>query len=38
VSLERELGKILGRDVDAVPAGSVKPLMADRIMAEAIPL
>jgi len=38
VALERELGKILGRDVDVVPAGSVKPSMADRIMAEAIPL
>jgi len=38
MALERELGKILGRDVDVVPAGSVKPSMADGIMAEAIPL
>jgi len=38
VALERELAKILGRDVDVVPAGSIKPALASRILAEAIPL
>jgi len=38
VALERELAKTLGRNVDVVPAGSIKAAMAHQIMAEAIPL
>lgn len=36
--LERELGDVLGRDVDIVPANSVKPALMPEILAEAIPL
>jgi len=38
VALERELAVVLGRDVDVVPAESLKPALVSRIMAEAIPL
>lgn len=38
IALERELAEILGRDVDVVPAGSVKPYLASAILDEAIPL
>jgi len=38
VALERELAEILGRDVDVVPAASLKPALAAEILAEAIPL
>jgi predicted nucleotidyltransferase len=36
--LERELGEVLGRDVDVIPADSVKPALLPEILAEAIPL
>jgi predicted nucleotidyltransferase/DNA-binding XRE family transcriptional regulator len=38
LGLERELAELLGRKVDVVPAGSLKPAMASRVLAEAIPL
>lgn len=36
--LTREIGEIVGRDVDVVPAASLKPALRDRVLAEAIPL
>ena len=38
ISLERELGDLLGVEVDVVPAASIKPRLRDAIAAEAIPL
>jgi len=38
VALERELAKMLGREVDVIPAGSIKPAIASKILSEAIPL
>lgn len=36
--LAREIGDVLGVDVDVVPADSLKPAMRDQVLAEAIPL
>jgi predicted nucleotidyltransferase len=36
--LAREIGEILGVDVDVVPADSIKPAMREHVLAEAIPL
>ena len=36
--LAREIGDVLGADVDVVPADSLKPAMRDQVLAEAIPL
>jgi uncharacterized protein len=36
--LAREIGEIVGVDVDVVPADSLKPGMRERVLAEAIPL
>ena len=36
--LAREIGVVLGVDVDVVPADSLKPAMRDQVLAEAIPL
>ena len=38
ISLEREIAEILGRQVDVVPAAHMKPGVAARAFAEAIPL
>jgi predicted nucleotidyltransferase/DNA-binding XRE family transcriptional regulator len=38
IGLEREIEEILGRGVDVVPAANLKPGLADRVRAEAIPL
>lgn len=38
VALERELRDILGREVDVVPAASVKSALSSVMLAEAIPL
>ena len=38
IGLEREISEILGREVDVVPAASLKPRVAARALAEAIPL
>ena len=36
--LAREIGEIVGVDVDVVPAESLKPGMREQVLAEAIPL
>ena len=36
--LAREIGEIIGADVDVVPADSLKPAVRERALAEAIPL
>lgn len=36
--LAREIGEIVGVDVDVVPEASLKPALRDRVLAEAIPL
>ena len=36
--LAREIGEIVGVDVDVVPADSLKPAIRGRVLAEAIPL
>ena len=36
--LAREIGEIVGVDVDVVPADSLKPGVRERALAEAIPL
>ena len=36
--LAREIGEIIGVDVDVVPADSLKPAVRERALAEAIPL
>ncbi len=36
--LAREIGEIVGVDVDVVPADSLKPRMREQVLAEAIPL
>ncbi len=36
--LAREIGDVLGADVDVVPADSLKSAMRDQVLAEAIPL
>ena len=36
--LAREIGEIVGVDVDVVPAASLKSALRDRVLAEAIPL
>ena len=36
--LAREIGEIMGVDVDVVPADSLKPAVRERALAEAIPL
>jgi uncharacterized protein len=38
LALERELGQILGRKVDLVEKGTLKPAIGRRIVAEAIPV
>jgi predicted nucleotidyltransferase len=38
IGLEREVGEILGREVDVVPAAILKPDVAVETLAEAIPL
>ena len=38
IGLEREISEILGREVDVVPAASLKPEVATRALAEAVPL
>lgn len=38
VALERELGHILGRKVDLVEKGTLKPAIGRRILREAIPV
>jgi uncharacterized protein len=38
IGLERELSEILRRDVDVVPARGLKPAIAKRVLAEAVPL
>ena len=38
LALERELGEILGRKVDLVEKGTLKPAIGRRILAEAIPV
>lgn len=38
IGLERELSEIVRRDVDVVPARGLKPAIAERVLAEAIPL
>jgi len=36
--LTREIGEIVGVEVDVVPAASLKPAVRDRALAEAVPL
>jgi hypothetical protein len=36
--LAREIGDVLGADVDVVPADSLKSAISDQVLAEAIPL
>ena len=38
IGLEREIGEVLGKEVDVVPAVSLKARLASRVLAEAIPL
>jgi hypothetical protein len=38
IGLERELSQLLDRRVDVVPARSLKPAVARRVLAEAVPL
>ncbi len=38
IGLERELSRLLGVDVDVVPADALKPRLQSRILADAIPL
>jgi predicted nucleotidyltransferase/DNA-binding XRE family transcriptional regulator len=38
IGLEREIGEIIGRPVDVVPAGNLKAGVASEALAEAIPL
>lgn len=38
IGLERELSELLGRRVDVVPARGLKPAVARRVLAEAVPL
>jgi uncharacterized protein len=38
IGLERQIAEVLGRPVDLVPAANLKPGVAPRVMAEAIPL
>lgn len=38
LGLERELGKLLGVDVDVVPADTLKPRIRALVLGEAIPL
>jgi hypothetical protein len=38
IGLERELSGILRRDVDVVPARTLKPGIAERVLADAVPL
>jgi predicted nucleotidyltransferase/DNA-binding XRE family transcriptional regulator len=38
IGLEREIGAIVGREVDIVPARSLKPGMADAVLADSVEL
>ena len=38
MGLERELGELLGRDVDIVPSDSLKPRIREQILREAVSL
>jgi len=38
IALERELGHLLGRKVDLVEKGTLKPAIGRRILSEAIPI
>jgi uncharacterized protein len=38
IDLERELSDLLGCEVDVVPARTLKPDIAKRVLAEATPL
>ena len=38
IGLEREIGEVLGREVDIVPAANLKTGLASQVHAEAIPL
>lgn len=38
IGLERELRKLLGVDVDVVPADTLKPYIRALVLSEAIPL
>jgi predicted nucleotidyltransferase/DNA-binding XRE family transcriptional regulator len=38
IGLERELSELLDRRVDVVPARALKPAVASRVLAEAVPL
>jgi predicted nucleotidyltransferase/DNA-binding XRE family transcriptional regulator len=38
IGLEREIGQVLGREVDVVPAANLKTGFASQVLAEAIPL
>lgn len=38
IGLERELRKLLGVDVDVVPADTLKPCIRALVLSEAIPL
>jgi predicted nucleotidyltransferase/DNA-binding XRE family transcriptional regulator len=38
IGLERELGELLGVEVDVVSADTLKPRMRDRVLREAVPL
>jgi predicted nucleotidyltransferase len=38
IGLERELGELLGRDVDVIPSDSLKPRVRDQIMSESVQL
>ncbi len=38
IGLEREIGELLGVDVDVVPADSLKPRIRERVEREAVPL
>lgn len=38
IGLEREIGQVLGREVDVVPAANLKAGLASQVLADAIPL
>jgi predicted nucleotidyltransferase len=38
IGLEREVSELLGRRVDVVPARGLKPAVARRVLADAVPL
>ena len=38
VRLQRQLGALVGRDVDLVTTAALKPQLRDRILREAVPL